>query len=86
MRGEQKTESVSLDRRAFAYHDTIGKQWNVEPGSFTIFVSSSEKTELLGKVTLSESDIGAWPIGSNPPGRMGGKRGSWRKLRVTTQS
>lgn len=56
--GETKSATVLLDRRAFAYYDTIGKQWKVEPGTFTIFVgSSSEKMELVGKVTLSSTDV-----------------------------
>ena len=57
--GEEKAASVLLDRRSFAYYDTAGKQWKVEPGDFTIFVgSSSEKMELGGRVTLTSSDIG----------------------------
>ena len=57
--GEEKSASVSLDRRSFAYYDTVGRQWRVEPGEFTISVaSSSEKVELPGKVSLTSSDIG----------------------------
>jgi beta-glucosidase len=57
--GEEKSASVSLDRRSFAYYDTVGRRWRVEPGEFTISVaSSSEKVELPGKVSLTSSDIG----------------------------
>jgi hypothetical protein len=46
-----------LDRRAFAYYDTVGKDWKVDPGVFRISVgSSSEKMELQGDVTIT--DIG----------------------------
>jgi beta-glucosidase len=58
--GEERSASVLLDRRSFAYYDAVGKQWKVEPGKFTIFVgSSSEKMESLGNVTLTSSDIGS---------------------------
>jgi beta-glucosidase len=57
--GEEKLVSVLLDRRSFAYYDTVGKQWKVEPGNFRIFVgSSSEKMELVGNVSLTYSDTG----------------------------
>jgi beta-glucosidase len=56
--GEEKLVSVLLDRRSFAYYDTVEKQWKVEPGNFTIFVgSSSEKIELVVNVSLTHSDI-----------------------------
>jgi beta-glucosidase len=55
--GEKKSASVVLNRRSFAYYDTTGKEWKVEPGTFTIFVgSSSEKMELNAKVTLTDRD------------------------------
>jgi len=58
--GEKKAVSILLDRRAFAYYDTTGKQWTVEPGDFTIAVgSSSEKIELAGHVMLSAGDVAA---------------------------
>jgi beta-glucosidase len=53
--GEQRTSSVVLDRRSFAYYDTATKGWKVEPGQYQIFIgSSSEKMELVGVVTLAE--------------------------------
>ena len=52
--GETKQVSVTLDRRAFAYYDVKKHDWTVEPGDFEILVgSSSAKTELNGKVTLT---------------------------------
>jgi beta-glucosidase len=69
--GEEKLASVLLDRRSFAYYDTVGKQWKVEPGNFTIFVgSSSEKMELVGNVTLTNSDIGILGDSSSVGGSM----------------
>ena len=56
--GESKAVSVSLDRRAFAYYDTEGKDWKVEPGVFKILVgSSSQKIELQSEITLSGADV-----------------------------
>jgi beta-glucosidase len=52
--GETRNVTISLDRRAFSYYDVDGKQWKADPGDFAILVgSSSAKTELDGKVTLS---------------------------------
>lgn len=52
--GETRSVTVSLDRRAFSYYDVNGKQWKADPDDFAILVgSSSAKTELDGKVTLS---------------------------------
>ncbi|HEU5401964.1 MAG TPA: fibronectin type III-like domain-contianing protein, partial [Terriglobales bacterium] len=56
--GEETTASVVLDRRAFAYYDTSGKRWKIEPGPFKISVGgSSQKIGLAGYVTLNDSDI-----------------------------
>ncbi len=58
--GQRKFASVLLDRRSFAYYDTVRKQWKVEPGEFKVLVgSSSEKLELQGTVMLSEDAIRA---------------------------
>jgi beta-glucosidase len=65
---EERTVSLVLDRRAFAYYDTVGKQWKVEPGPFKVSVgSSSAKTELAGYIILSDSDISSLVdnLGSN---------------------
>jgi beta-glucosidase len=60
--GEEKTVSVVLDRRSFAYYDTVGKDWKVEPGVFTISVgSSAEKMELQQSITLTSSDNASLP-------------------------
>jgi beta-glucosidase len=57
--GEEKMVSVVLNRRSFAYYDTAGKGWKVEPGKFTVLVgSSSEKIELQGDIALTEKDAG----------------------------
>jgi beta-glucosidase len=65
--GEKGAASVSLNRRSFAYYDVTGKQWKVEPGEFSIFVgSSSEKIELVGKVSLTNSKIATLPDGFDP--------------------
>jgi beta-glucosidase len=59
---EEKRVSVDLDRRSFAYYDTAGQSWKVEPGVFAISVgSSSETMELRGNVTFAGSDIPALP-------------------------
>ncbi len=58
--GEQKTATITLDRRAFAYYDVTGKNWKIEPGKFTIMVgSSSEKVELSGNIILTDQDTGS---------------------------
>jgi len=56
--GQRKLASVLLDRRSFAYYDTVNKRWKIEPGEFKVLVgSSSDKLELVGTVTLSEDAI-----------------------------
>lgn len=65
--GEEKAATVSLNRRSFAYYDVTGKQWKIVPGEFTIFVgSSSEKMELVGKVSLTNSSISTLADGFEP--------------------
>jgi beta-glucosidase len=60
--GESRTASVLLDRRAFAYYDTVGRTWKAEPGTFTIAVgSSSEKIELRQALDLTGDEIAALP-------------------------
>jgi beta-glucosidase len=52
--GEQKTVHLNLNRRSFSYYDVKNRQWTAEPGEFSILVgSSSAKTELTGKFTLT---------------------------------
>jgi beta-glucosidase len=53
--GETKTITVKLGDRAFQYYDVTKHGWVAEPGEFGVLVgSSSAKTELTGKTTLSE--------------------------------
>ena len=52
--GQDKTVSIPLNSRSFAYYDVKGKQWKVEPGSVEIMAGSSSadirvKTNLLIK-------------------------------------
>ena len=47
--GESRRVNVQLDRRAFAYYDTVAKGWTVDPGNFVIRVGgSSDKVALEG--------------------------------------
>jgi len=71
--GEERSASVALDRRSFAYYDTTGKQWKVDPGKFRISVgSSSDRMELEGTVTLTKSDVESLAdrLESVPKGRV----------------
>ncbi len=52
--GEEKTVSVSLDKRAFAYYDDEIHDWKVETGVFEILVGgSSTDTPLKAAVTVN---------------------------------
>jgi beta-glucosidase len=52
--GESKRVTVQLDRRAFAFYDVAKKDWNAEPGDFSILVGgSSDKIELRGTFNLT---------------------------------
>ena len=51
--GETKHVSLSLDRRSFSFYDVKKKDWNAEPGRFSILVgSSSADIALEGKFLL----------------------------------
>ena len=39
--GQEKEVTMHLDSRSFAYYDVAGKQWKVEPGTFTLMAGSS---------------------------------------------
>lgn len=53
--GETKTITVKLNDRSFSYYDVTKHGWVAEPGDFGILVgSSSAKTELTGKTTLTQ--------------------------------
>src|SRR3984885_3711598 len=52
--GETGRVTLTLNRRAFAFYDVQKKDWNAEPGEFTILVGgSSDKIQLKGKFTLT---------------------------------
>ena len=52
--GETKHLSVTLDARAFAYWNTEGKRWTIEPGKFTVRVGDSvASTPLTGNVEIT---------------------------------
>ena len=54
--GETKHVTVALDGRSFAYYDTDGKSWRVDPGKFSILVgNSSEDVPLDATIDISES-------------------------------
>jgi beta-glucosidase len=51
--GETKRVTLLLDRRAFSFYDLTRKDWNAEPGPFTILVGgSSADIALQGKFLL----------------------------------
>ncbi len=51
---ETRRVTLTLNRRAFSFYDAAKKDWNAEPGDFTIFVGgSSDKIQLKGKFTLT---------------------------------
>lgn len=39
--GQEKTVSIPLNFRSFAYYDVKGKQWKVDPGNFIIMAGNS---------------------------------------------
>ena len=41
--GESKRVQIALDSRAFAYYNTIKKQWYVEDGDFEILIGASSR-------------------------------------------
>ncbi|MEI7661585.1 MAG: fibronectin type III-like domain-contianing protein, partial [Bacteroidota bacterium] len=52
--GQEKEVRFMLNSRSFAYYDVAGKQWKVEPGTFTLMAGSScadirQKINLLVK-------------------------------------
>jgi beta-glucosidase len=52
--GETTRVTLTLDRRAFSFYDVNKKDWNAEPGDFTILVGgSSDNIQLRGKYTLT---------------------------------
>lgn len=58
--GEEKTVTVELDKRSFAYFNTEAEAWHVESGEFEIKVGSSSRDILLTstvKVTSTDEGI-----------------------------
>jgi beta-glucosidase len=52
--GETKRVTLTLDRRAFSFYDVKKKDWNAEPGDFTILIgSSSDNIQLRSKFVLT---------------------------------
>jgi beta-glucosidase len=52
--GESKRVTLQLDRRAFSYYDVAQRDWNAEPGPFTILIGgSSDNLSLQGTFTLT---------------------------------
>jgi beta-glucosidase len=52
--GESKRITLRLDRRSFSYYDVAKKDWNAEPGPFTVLIgSSSDKIQLQDTFTLT---------------------------------
>ena len=57
--GEEKTVTVELDKRAFAFYDVDLHDWHVETGEFEILVgASSRDIKLMAKVSV-ESTVNA---------------------------
>ena len=53
--GKTQTVKIPLNTRSFAYYDVNGKNWRAEKGTYNVLVaSSSEQTELKGKITLQK--------------------------------
>ncbi len=45
--GQQKTVTITLDARAFAYYDVTGHRWVVAPGTYTVSVGRSVEDQVL---------------------------------------
>ncbi len=57
--GEEKTVSVTLDKRAFAYFNTEAEAWHVESGEFSVKVgASSRDIRLSSAVNVTSTDEG----------------------------
>ncbi len=62
--GEEKTVSVALDARAFAFYNPRSSDWTVEPGAYEIRVgASSRDIRLTGELEID----GAAPAGPEYP-------------------
>lgn len=55
--GEEKTITMPLDKRAFAYYNTELKDWHVETGAFELLVGKSSQDILLKETVNVESTV-----------------------------
>jgi len=55
--GEEKTITMPLDKRAFAYYNTELKDWHVETGAFELLVGKSSQEILLKETVNVESTV-----------------------------
>lgn len=55
--GEEKTIEFVLDKRSFAYYNTVLKDWHVETGDFEILVGSSSDRVVLTTVLKVNSTV-----------------------------
>lgn len=54
---EEKEVSVTLDRRAFSYYNTVQGEWCVEPGEYMIYIgASSRDIRLRESIDIDSSD------------------------------
>ncbi len=57
--GESKHVVLQLDRRSFAYYDTAGHRWAVDPGKFIIYAGDSSVNVPLQKSIVLRSQANA---------------------------
>ncbi len=57
--GESKHVILHLDRRSFAYYDTTGHRWAVDPGKFIIYAGDSSVNVPLQKSIILRSQANA---------------------------
>lgn len=58
--GEEKTVSVTLDKRAFAFYNVLIKDWHIESGDFNILVgASSRDIRLQAKLHVTSANADA---------------------------
>jgi beta-glucosidase len=66
LRGEEKTVTFSLDKRAFAYYNVELKDWHVETGDFEILIGkSSMEIVLNGRIFVQSSVTIRKPVHRN---------------------
>ncbi|WP_078549545.1 glycoside hydrolase family 3 C-terminal domain-containing protein [Litchfieldia alkalitelluris] len=53
--GEEKTVTITLDKRAFAYYNVDIKDWHVETGDFEILIGKSSKDIVLKETIIVQS-------------------------------